>query len=104
MRIFLKKLLYLFNQETVSFVISRSCMISPAGDIKNVMDVPWLFQGLRAEKKTGTVVFAREKAIKKVYFQNGDIIFAASNLSEDWLGEWLVRAGKLTREQCATSS
>lgn len=79
-------------------------MISPAGDIKNMMDVPWLFLGLRAEKKTGTVVLAREKAIKKVYFQSGDIIFAASNLSEDWLGEWLVRAGQLTREQCVTSS
>jgi curved DNA-binding protein CbpA len=78
-------------------------MTTRVGEIKG-LTIPWLFQDLRTEKQTGTVVIARETAVKKVYFQNGDIIFAASNLSEDWLGEWLVRAGKLTREQCDLSS
>jgi tetratricopeptide (TPR) repeat protein len=77
--------------------------LSTAGEIKDMM-IPWLFQGLHAEKKTGTAVFTRETTIKKVFFLGGDIIFASSNLSEDWLGEWLARAGTITREQCAASA
>ncbi len=73
-------------------------MIIPASDVKD-MTIPWLFQSLRAEKKTGTVVFARETAVKKVYFQNGDVIFASSNLDGDRLGDYLLRSNKLTRAQ-----
>jgi Flp pilus assembly protein TadD len=82
--------------------------VPPSGDIKQ-MTIPWLFQGLRARSATGTAVFdyiqdqTAEKAVKKVYFKNGDITFAASNLREDWLGRYLVRAGKLTEQQCAAS-
>jgi curved DNA-binding protein CbpA len=78
-------------------------MIIPAGDVKD-MTIPWLFQSLRAEKKTGTVIFSREAAIKKVYFQNGDVIFAFSNLEGDRLGDFLLRSNKLTRAQFDASS
>lgn len=79
-----------------------------SGDILQ-MTIPWLFQGIRARSGTGTAVFdyiqdqTAEKVVKKVYFKNGDITFAASNLHEDWLGRSLVRAGKLTDQQCAAS-
>jgi tetratricopeptide (TPR) repeat protein len=79
-----------------------------SGDIKQ-MTIPWLFQGIRARSGTGTAVFdyirdqTAEKVVKKVYFKFGDIIFAASNRQEDWLGRYLVRAGKLTDQQCAAS-
>jgi curved DNA-binding protein CbpA len=73
-------------------------MISPSGDIKN-LTIPWLFQDLRKEKVTGTVVFSREREIKKVFFKNGDILFASSNLDEDRLGEFLMRTGKITIDQ-----
>lgn len=79
-----------------------------SGDIQQ-MTIPWLFQDIRARSKTGTAVFdyiqyqTAEKTVKKVYFKNGDITFAASNLKEDWLGRSLVRAGKLTGQQCAAS-
>ena len=73
-------------------------MISPSGDIKD-MTIPWFFQDLRKEKETGTVVFSRDSEIKKVYFRNGDILFASSNLDEDRLGEFLVRTGKITSAQ-----
>ena len=78
-------------------------MIIPAGDVKD-MTIPWLFQSLRAEKKTGTVIFSRETAIKKVYFQNGDVIFASSNLDDDRFGEFLLRSNKLTRAQFDASA
>lgn len=78
-------------------------MLIPAGDVKD-MTIPWLFQSLRTEKKTGTVIFSRETAIKKVYFQNGDVIFAFSNLNDDRLGDFLLRSNKLTRAQFDASS
>jgi tetratricopeptide (TPR) repeat protein len=77
--------------------------LSLAGEIKD-MTLPWFFQELHAEKKTGIAVVTRETAVKKVYFSGGDIIFASSNLSEDWLGEWLARAGTITREQSDASA
>ena len=73
-------------------------MIVPEGDIKD-MTVPWLFQGLRTENKTGTLVFTRETATKKIYFQSGDVIFASSNLDDDRLGDFLLRSDKLTKAQ-----
>ena len=70
----------------------------PAGEITN-MTVPWLFKALHAAKKTGTSVFTRDAAIKKVYVAAGEVVFASSSLNEDRLGEWLVRAGTITRQQ-----
>ncbi len=78
-------------------------MIIPAGDVKD-MTIPWLFQSLRAEKKTGTVIFSRETAVKKVYYQNGDVVFASSNLDGDRLGDFLLRSNKLTRAQFDASA
>jgi curved DNA-binding protein CbpA len=82
--------------------------VALAGDIKQ-MTLPWLFQALRTQSKTGTAVFeyiqerTAEKTVKKVYFKNGDAIFASSSLQDDWLGRWLVRAGTITEQQCAAS-
>ncbi len=78
-------------------------MISSAGDIKD-MTIPWLFQDLRKEKETGTVVFSRDEEIKKVFFKNGDVLFASSNLNDDRLGEFLLRSGKITQAQFDKSS
>jgi curved DNA-binding protein CbpA len=78
-------------------------MISPSGDIKD-MTIPWLFQDLRKEKQTGALVCSRDTEKKKVFFKNGDILFASSNLDQDRLGEFLVRTGKLTSAQFEKSS
>lgn len=68
------------------------------------MTIPLLFQGLLADKKTGTVVFTRDPVVKKVHVALGEVFFASSSLSEDRLVEWLYRAGKITREQCDASA
>ena len=78
-------------------------MLSPAGDIKD-MTVPWLFQELAAGKKTGTATFEQDMVVKKVFFSKGDILFAASNVDDDRLGEFLVRNGKMTQAQLDTAS
>jgi curved DNA-binding protein CbpA len=73
-------------------------MITPTGNITGMM-IPWLFHGLRAEKKTGTVVFERDEVAKKIYFKDGDIIFASSSQEEDRLGEYLLRTSTITKAQ-----
>jgi tetratricopeptide (TPR) repeat protein len=73
-------------------------MIPAASDITN-MTLPWLFQDIRTEKTTGTAIFTRDSEIKKVYFKDGDILFASSNLDEDKLGEFLLRKEKITKAQ-----
>jgi curved DNA-binding protein CbpA len=73
-------------------------MIDPAGDVRD-LTVPWLFQGLKSEKKTATVIFARDASVIKVYFKDGDVLFASSSLPEDRLGEYLLRTGKITKVQ-----
>ena len=78
-------------------------MITPVGDIKD-LTVPLLFQDLRTEMKTGTLIFAHDTAVKKVYFQKGDIIFASSNLDADRLGDYLLGIGKLTQAQFDAST
>jgi tetratricopeptide (TPR) repeat protein len=78
-------------------------MIAPSGDIKGMI-VPWLLQDLRIEKKTGTAVFSRDTEERKVYFRDGDVLFASSNLNDDRLGEFLLRKGKITQAQFEKSS
>ncbi len=73
-------------------------MSAPSGDIKD-LTIPWLFQELRTEKKTGTVVLSRDAEVKKVFFRSGEIIYASSNLDTDQLGNCLIASGKLTPEQ-----
>ena len=78
-------------------------MVTPAGDIKD-MTVPWLLQALRVENKTGTLMFAREEAVKKLYFKAGDILYATSSLDADQLGNCLLQSGKITSIQYDSAS
>ncbi len=73
-------------------------MAELTGEVKN-LTVPHLFLGLRAGKKTGIAVFEQNRAVKKVYFKEGYVLFASSNLDNDRLGECLLRVGAITREQ-----
>jgi curved DNA-binding protein CbpA len=66
--------------------------------VKNLA-IPWLFQDIKNDKKTGTAVLEKGGATKKIYFSNGDIVFASSSLTEEQLAEFLVRTGKITAEQ-----
>jgi tetratricopeptide (TPR) repeat protein len=78
-------------------------MIPLVGDIKD-MTIPWLFQDLRKGRKTGTALFEQDAAIKKVFFNQGDVLFAASNKDYDRLGEFLLRTRKINQTQFDTSS
>ncbi len=52
-------------------------------------------------RETGTLVLQRDDVSKFLYAQDGQLIFAASNASEDKFTEILVQKGKLTADQLA---
>jgi curved DNA-binding protein CbpA len=65
----------------------------------NEINIPQLFIDICMGKKTGTVVFELKGALKKVFFNQGNIIYASSTLDEERLGECLLRDGKITEDQ-----
>ncbi len=60
--------------------------------------LPDILEGLKAMKATGALVVQTGSTQKTIYVEDGKIVFAASSDGRDRLGEVLVRAGKLSRE------
>lgn len=50
-------------------------------------------------KKTGILKFMSKDVLKSLYFKNGNVVFATSNIDDDRLGESLIRNGKITEQQ-----
>jgi hypothetical protein len=76
--------------------------LPPSGNIEDV-SLPALLQELHSSKATATLTIVANSAEKKVVIKDGLIIFATSTDNHDRLGEMLVKAGKLTRENLATA-
>jgi hypothetical protein len=62
-------------------------------------DVATLIARLHREGFTGRVSFRRGEAQKSLFFGEGRLVFATSNLPHDRMGDLLYREGKITREQ-----
>ncbi len=58
-----------------------------------------VLDGFRASRRSGIVHLARDGATKRVYFKDGRVVYADSDLGEDRLGELIVRSGKLKRKE-----
>jgi tetratricopeptide (TPR) repeat protein len=56
------------------------------------------------EDKSGDLQVNLGSAIKTIYFDNGFVVFAASNLKRDRLGESLIEAGRISRHEFALAS
>lgn len=54
---------------------------------------------LSADRRSGDLQVNAGRAVKTVFFDRGRIVFAASNLKKDRLGESLVDQGRITPEQ-----
>jgi tetratricopeptide (TPR) repeat protein len=59
---------------------------------------------LSAQRASGDLQIRAGKTIKTVFFDHGRIVFAASNLKKDRLGEALVALGRITDEQFEQAS
>jgi tetratricopeptide (TPR) repeat protein len=94
-----KKIVRLLRKnDIIAADISGGCMFSSTGEIKN-MTIAWLFQDIHRARKTGTAVLEREAGSIKVFFRQGDVIFASSQVDEDAMAESLLHAEKITRAQ-----
>ncbi|MEW6731205.1 MAG: DUF4388 domain-containing protein [Acidobacteriota bacterium] len=73
--------------------------------IGNLRDhfLPDLLYYLHEKRQTGTLVFALGEFKKAIIFEQGEIVFASSNLKEDSLGEALVRSGVISLTDFATA-
>lgn len=61
--------------------------------------LPELLRTIYTERRSGELILTQGTVKKQIYFELGQIVFAASNRKEDRLGEALVRHNKLNREQ-----
>ncbi len=61
-------------------------------------------RGLSSSRASGDLEVRSGKIIKTVYFDHGRIVFAASNMKKDRLGEALVSLGRITDEEYARAS
>ena len=59
---------------------------------------------LVAERKSGDLQVRSGKTVKTVFFDHGRIVFAASNLKKDRLGEALIALGRITDEEFTRAS
>lgn len=58
-----------------------------------------LLASISRSKETGTLNFHDMGRWKAIYFKEGQIIFATSNIPDDRLGEYLIKKGKITVRQ-----
>ncbi len=56
------------------------------------------------EERSGDLQVIFGKIIKTIYFDNGFVVFAASNLKKDRLGETMVDRGRISRREFALAS
>jgi tetratricopeptide (TPR) repeat protein len=63
------------------------------------LTLPSLYRDLFARMATGQLVAYRGETIKKIFFKNGFVLYATSNLTADRLGDVLLARGVITRDQ-----
>lgn len=65
--------------------------------------LPTLLERLELRKATGILTLTNGRIAKSIYLSEGRIVFAASNLPEDRMGDLLLRKGRLAPAQYETS-
>ena len=63
------------------------------------LPLPDLLRELQLNEATGILSLTSNRVRKALYFKEGHVVFASSNVASDRLGEVLLREGKITREQ-----
>lgn len=78
-------------------------MVPPSGNLRDY-DLSQILEFLRSTKKTGILTLTNKGIEKRLFLKDGNIVFASSNQEADHLGDMLLRAGKITKQQFKTSS
>lgn len=61
--------------------------------------LPELLEKLHALKETGILTIKNGKLVRSIYIKDGKIVSASSSLTEERLGEMLVKAGMITQRE-----
>jgi tetratricopeptide (TPR) repeat protein len=64
-----------------------------------VTPVAEVFSRLSRERKSGDLQVRSRKIVKTIFFDHGRVVFAASNMKKDRLGEALVALGRITDDE-----
>jgi tetratricopeptide (TPR) repeat protein len=73
------------------------------GSLENV-PLAEVFRRVATEELSGDLQIHLGSGIKTVYFDHGFVVFAASNLKRDRLGESMIEAGRISRHEFAVAS
>ena len=66
--------------------------------------LPGVLRKIAMEERSGDFQVIAGRTIKTVYFDRGFVVFAASNLKRDRLGESMIELGRISRHQFAIAS
>jgi hypothetical protein len=65
----------------------------------SAVSFPQLLAFLRSSERTGVLSLVNAGVRKSVYFKDGKVVFAGSSLTQDRLGEVLLRGGKISADE-----
>lgn len=65
----------------------------------SAVSFPQLLAFLHSSKRTGVLSLVNAGVRKSVYFKDGKVVFAGSSLTQDRLGEVLLRGGKISADE-----
>ncbi len=68
------------------------------------MGLPDILEFLKMTENTGELVLRKGPIRKTLFIENGNVIFASSNLDEDRLGDILLQTGAITKKAYDTSA
>ncbi len=69
-----------------------------SGDLAGFMTAD-VFAVLNMLRRSGLLLLERQGVRKQIFWQEGEVAFAASSAKSDTLGEFLIRHGRVTRDQ-----
>jgi hypothetical protein len=95
-----RHLVQLLRADAATAPVRRADRIALTGSIES-FGIADLFSLVNMSRRSGLLLLATDAVSKTIHFRRGEIVFAASSLPDDRLGQILYRTGKLSREALA---
>lgn len=93
-----KRLLLVESESSLSRETPRGLVRVPIETFRD------LCVGLAGSRWSGTIVVDTGAGIKKIFYSHGEIVFAASSIIDDRLGEVIYREAKITLDELSDSA
>lgn len=73
--------------------------MGPLGGKVDYYQLSDLLLGIHRARKTGVLHIETGQSLKKIYFEDGEMVFSSSSREQDQLGAMLLAAGKISSQQ-----